>query len=100
MDRSKCPRRSDFNSLYIKHYQEHFGGKNGPEMCCNLEERISNFIDTHKEAKTAYQVYDKDGGAASILVSITPLMIIVHQKVYVLLNAHFSVFFFAIFVPL
>ena len=36
--RSKCPKRRDFNSLCIKHCQEHFGGKNGPEIFCYLEE--------------------------------------------------------------
>ena len=97
VDRSKCPRRSDFNSLYIKYYQELFEGNNGAEMCCNLEERINNFIDTRKEARIAYQVYDEDGGAALILVIITPLMIRVHQKVYVLLNAQLFIFFLCYF---
>ena len=97
-DRSKCSRRSDFNSLYIKYCQKHFGGKNIPEMCYNLEERINNFMDTRKQAKPEYLVYDKDGRAALISVIITPLMIRVHQKVCVLLdNAHFFFFFFFVF---
>ena len=36
-------------------------------MFCNFEEQINNITDTHKEAKTAYQVYNKDGRAALIL---------------------------------
>ena len=68
--------------------QEYSGGKNDPEMFFNLEERIKNFMDTHKEAKIAYQVYDKDGGATLIL----------YQKVFVLIdNAHFLVFFLCYF---
>ena len=50
-------------------------------------------MDTHKELKITYQIYDKDGGATLIL----------HQKVYVFAdNAHFSFlfFFFVISVPL
>ena len=30
-------------------------------MFCSLEEPINNFVSTYKEAKTAYQVYEKDG---------------------------------------
>ena len=71
----------NFNSLYFKNCKEHFGEKNGLEMFCNLEERIKKIMDTNIEAKTAYQVYDKDGGVAFILLIITPLMIRVHQKV-------------------
>ena len=43
-DRSKCPRRRDFNSLYIKYCQEHFGGQNGPEIFYSLEEWIPSKI--------------------------------------------------------
>ena len=38
-DRSKCRRRRDFNSLYVKYFQEYFGRGNGPEMFSNLEQR-------------------------------------------------------------
>ena len=55
-------------------------------------------MDTRKKAKTAYQVYDKNGGAALILVISIPLMIRVHQKVYVLVgNVHFFIFFLCYF---
>ena len=83
--------------LYIlnTYFQDYFRGENGPEVFCNLEEQINNFMDTDKEAKTAYQVYEKDEGAALIFVIITSLMIRVHQKIYVLVdNTHFFIFFF------
>ena len=63
-DRSKCARRRDFSSLYIKYCQEHFGGKYGQEIFCNLKEQIKSFMDFHKKVKIAYQVYGEDGGAA------------------------------------
>ena len=55
-------------------------------MFCNLEERIKKIMDTNMEAKTAYQVYDKDGGVAFILLIITPLIIRMHQNVDVQLT--------------
>ena len=58
-------------------------------------------MDTHKEAKTTYQVYDKDGRTALILAIITPLMIRVHQKrMFLKIMRIFSLFFFVISVPL
>ena len=44
-DRSKCPRWRDFNSLYIKHCGEIFGGRNGPEMFGKLEEKTTSLKD-------------------------------------------------------
>ena len=86
--RFKCSRVTDFNSFYIKYCQERFGGKNEPEMFCNLEKLISNFIDTHKEAKTGYQVRDYNSADE----------IRVHQRVYVLVdNAQFLYFFSLLF---
>ena len=38
-DGPKCRRRRKFNSLYVKHFQEHFGRGNGPEMFSNFEQR-------------------------------------------------------------
>ena len=84
-DRSKCARRRDFSSSYIKYCQEHFGRKYGPpEIFCNLKEQIKSFMDFHKKVKIGYQVYGEDGGAALILVIVTSLMIREHQKAYVL----------------
>ena len=36
---SKSRRCRDFNSLYVKYFQEHFGRVNDPEMFSNLEQR-------------------------------------------------------------
>ena len=57
-------------------------GKNYPEVFCNLEKRIKKILDTHTEAKIAYQGYDTGGGAALSLLIITPLMIRVRVKRY------------------
>ena len=38
-DGSKCRRRRDLNSSYVKYFQKHFGKGNGPEMFSNLEQR-------------------------------------------------------------
>ena len=59
-DRSKCPRRTDFNSLYITYCQEKFGGRKGAETFDRLEERINEFMESNKDAKTSYQLYNKD----------------------------------------
>lgn len=36
---SKSRRLRDFDSLYVKYFQEHFGRGNNPEMFSNLEQR-------------------------------------------------------------
>lgn len=38
-DGSKSRRRRDFNYLYVKYFQEHFGMGNDPEMFSNLQQR-------------------------------------------------------------
>ena len=51
-DRSKCPRRRDFNSPYIKYCEEIFDSRNGPEMSEKLEEKITSLKDHWEEAIT------------------------------------------------
>ncbi|XP_066917456.1 uncharacterized protein [Clytia hemisphaerica] len=80
-DRSKCPRRRDFNSLYIKFCKEKFGGKNGADMFEKLEERINQFEENMDGIKVAYQLYNEDENSALILAILTPLMIRVHRMV-------------------
>ena len=58
-NRSTYSRQRDFNSLNIKYSQEQFGGKNDQEMLSNLEEGIDIFMDTQKESKTSYQIYEE-----------------------------------------
>ena len=74
-DRSKCPRRRDFNSLYIKYCQEKFGGRNGAEKFDKLDERINEFMEFNKNAKYSYQLYNKDQNSALTPAIATPLML-------------------------
>ena len=83
-DRSKCPRRRDFNSLYIKYCHQIFGGRNGVEMFDKLEERIRYFLECNEGAKISYQLYNKEEDTALILAIVTPLMNRVHSKVAIL----------------
>ena len=80
-DRSKCPRRRDFNSLYIKHCAEIFGGRNGPEMFGKLEGKITSLKDRWVEASTEYQLHGRENNSAFILTIVTPLMIRVYKMV-------------------
>lgn len=47
-DRSKCPRRRDFNSLYAEILSGTFRRWDGPKMLSNLEERTDDFLNTNK----------------------------------------------------
>ena len=80
-DRSKCPRRRDFNSLYIKYYREKSGGRNGAEMFDKLEERTNEFMESNEGVKISYRLYNKDQNLALILAIVPPLMQRVHSKV-------------------
>ena len=73
-DRCKCPRRRDFNSLYIKYCYEKFGGRNGAEMSDKFEERINEFMESNEGAKISYQLCNKDQSSALILAILIPLM--------------------------
>ena len=59
-DRSKCPRRRDFNSLYIKYCHKEFGGKNGAEMFEKHQERINESTECNEGAKISHQLFNKD----------------------------------------
>ena len=83
--------------LYSKYSQGHFGGKNAPEIFCSLEEPINNFMSTYKEAKTAYQVYEKDGWVDFILVIITWYWWLECIKRYMFLIMLIFPFFFCYF---
>ena len=62
---SKCPRQRDFNSFILNTFKKILEGKIAQK--CFVILKSNNIMDTHKEAKTAYQVYNKDGRAALIL---------------------------------
>ena len=80
-DRSNCPRRTDFNALYIKFCEEHFGSRSGVEMFSLLEEKIANLKKSEEDLKIDYQPYDKEKGSALIIAIVTPFMCRVHNMV-------------------
>lgn len=47
----KCPRRRDFNALYLKYCHDKLGRRNGAEMFETLEERIDKFKKSNEGAK-------------------------------------------------
>ena len=93
-DRSKCPIRKDFNSLYIKYCQRKFGrnsaveSRNSAEMFDKLDERINEFIESIEYVKISYQLYNKDQNSELILEIVTPLKQRLHSKVIDTLNFH------------
>jgi len=92
-DRSCCPRRMDFNAMYVKFCIDKFGGKNGPEMFALFEEKIRVLKEEDKDIRIEYKIYDKDKGSALIIAIVTPLMSRVHKMVsggtFTVLNAFF-----------
>ena len=79
-DRSNCPRRIDFNALYKKFCEDHFGGRNGPEMFSLLEEKIHE-LKEKEGLKIDFKLYDKDSASALIIAIVTPFMCRVHSMV-------------------
>ena len=73
-DRSKCPRRREFNSLFINYCLEKFGDRNSAAMCDKHDEIIHEFMEPDEGAKIFYQLYNKDQNSALILAIVTPLM--------------------------
>ena len=55
-DRSCCPRRMDFNSLYAKFCVDKFGGKNGTEMFALLEENIRVLKEDDEDMRIDYKI--------------------------------------------
>ena len=80
-DQSKCPRRRDFNSLYIKNCCKKFGGRSGAEMFDKHEERINEFIESNEGGKICYQLYNKDQTSALMLAIVSPFIQTVDSKV-------------------
>ena len=81
-DRSICPRRRDFNSLYKIYCQEEFGGKNGETMFVELEKKIQEYKETHPECSLKYNLIDQATSEPLIIAIITPLMSRIHAEVY------------------
>ena len=79
-DRSKVPRRPDFNKLYTDYNKEKFGTSNLKSMYEKLEEMVREKTSKSPEMKILYQTFDEETGEPFILVIITPLMLRVHEK--------------------
>ena len=80
-DRSKCPRRRDFNFLNAKWAVDHLGGPNGVDMFDKMEEKVKEFLEVNEGTKITYQLYDKVENNPLILTIVTPLMQRIHKKV-------------------
>ena len=80
-DRSLCPRRSDFNTIYRQYFDELFGGKNGSRMFECLESKLSTYKRQNPTFLFSYNPYDGDKNEPLVLVLVTPLMVRVCEKV-------------------
>ena len=80
-NRSVCPRRRDFNSLYTNYCRKHFGGKNGEATFSMKCAKIDEFKAAEPEVKVEYSVYNNEEESPLILAIVTPLMARVHQMV-------------------
>ena len=85
-DRSICPRRRDFNVLYRKYCEKHFGGKNGENMFNEMENKIDEYKQNHSGSKINYQLYNENESDPLIITILTPLMRRVHQEVKLLIT--------------
>ena len=79
-DRSKVPRRRDFNQLYTEYNKEMYGSKNLKDMFEKLKERIS-ILKEKDGYKVRFSQYDTEENNPFILALVTPLMKRVHAKV-------------------
>ena len=80
-DRSFCPWRRDFNSLYKRYCEEEFGGKNGYKMCDQLDGKISEYKEKHPSCKLSYQLYDPERSKPLIIAIFTSLMSRIRSEV-------------------
>ena len=80
-DRSKVPRRCDFNKLFMDYNNVKYGSLNLDNLYKCLKERISIKELESPETIINYQKFDSDANDPFILVLVTPLMLRVHEKV-------------------
>lgn len=102
-DRSQAPRRPDFNRLYSTYCKEKYGDKNGEAMFDALQQLVTEFKESSKDASAMFQPYtENDCGDIQpfILAIVTPLMKRVHQMVCIIyyfsycVQKNFSKYFF------
>ena len=79
-DRSFCPRRRDFDSLYKRYCVEEFGRKNGNKMFDQTEERISEYKEKHRSCKLSYQLFDPERSKPFVIAVVLPLMSRIHSE--------------------
>ena len=72
-DQSKCSRRIDFDLLYMKYFLEKFESRNGTEMFNKDEEKDNEFMESNKDVKMSYHLFNKDQNLALILANVSPL---------------------------
>ena len=80
-DRSFCPWRRDFNSLYKRYCKEEFGGKNRNKMFDQFDGKISEYKEKHPSCKLSYQLYDPERSKPLIIAILTSLMSRIHSEV-------------------
>ena len=80
-DRSKCPRRRDFNYLYSQFCINKFGGKNGASMFDLMISKIDLFIQENPETRINHQLYNAAENKPLIITIVTPFMKRIHFMV-------------------
>ena len=80
-DRSKVPRRPDFNKLYTDYHHIKYGTLNLDSMYAKLHERVTEKTINSPDTRILYQMFDNEANDPFILVIVTPLMKRVHKKV-------------------
>ena len=78
-DRGTCPRRRDFNALYVEFNKEKYGGSDVKAMLDNLEERIATAKEKHPDISIRYKPCDDSNPL--LLAIVTPLMHRIHQHI-------------------
>lgn len=83
-DRSKAPRRKDFNDIYSLFKKDWFGTGSMSDMFSALEERIECLQKKDQEYTIKYQKFDEEVDQPFVLAIVTPLM----KRVHKLLSTH------------
>ena len=85
-DRSKIPRRPNFNQLFKLYKDEKYGAKDLPSMFKKLSENLKKTLEEEPEMRHKLNLFNEEEMEPLILVVITPLMIRVHEMVSCISN--------------
>lgn len=80
-DRSKVPRRADFNDIYTSFNKNLYGTENLKSMFAKIKERIAALEQKDDEYSMVLQEFDETINQPFILTVITPLMKRIHKWV-------------------